>query len=82
MSTKARARGTSTTDGEGTISECSAVGLLRHPHFLKLMTQLAREAVEKALLDSLLKATTVSGHEGRTAEAIPLDELRPLLRQR
>ena len=46
------------------------------------MTQLAREAVEKALIDSLLKATTVSGHEGRTAEAIPLDKLRALLRQR
>jgi D-aminopeptidase len=36
------------------------------------------EAVEEAIYNSLLKATTTSG-QGRTIEALPLDRLRPVL---
>jgi D-aminopeptidase len=39
------------------------------------------EAVEAAILDSLLTATTVTGRDGHTAEAIPLDDLRRVLRR-
>jgi D-aminopeptidase len=40
----------------------------------------AVESVEEAVYNSLLKATTMRGRDGHTAEAIPLDELRRLLR--
>lgn len=39
------------------------------------------ESTEEAVLNSLLRATTVTGHGGTTAEAISLDELVPLLRE-
>jgi D-aminopeptidase len=42
----------------------------------------AVEAVEEAVLDSLIQARTVTGHQGHTAEAIPLDRLRELLGRR
>jgi D-aminopeptidase len=41
----------------------------------------AVEAVEEAIYNSLLRAETVTGHEGRTAEAIPVERLRELLAQ-
>ncbi|HEX2162678.1 MAG TPA: P1 family peptidase, partial [Thermoanaerobaculia bacterium] len=41
----------------------------------------AVEAVEEAILDSLVTATTVTGRDGHTAEAIPLDELTAVLRR-
>lgn len=37
------------------------------------------EAVEEAVYNSLLKATTVTGVDGHTAEALPVDALRELL---
>jgi len=37
------------------------------------------EAVEEAVYNSLLKATTVTGHQGHTGEAIPVDRLREIL---
>ncbi len=37
------------------------------------------EAVEEAVYNSLLKATTVTGFQGHTVEAIPIDPLRSLL---
>jgi D-aminopeptidase len=40
------------------------------------------EAVEEAVLNSLMKATTVTGHAGHTLEALPLDEIRRMLQQR
>ena len=40
------------------------------------------EAVEEAVYNSLTKATTVTGREGHTVEAIPIDRLRELLNQR
>ena len=38
------------------------------------------EATEEAIYDSLFAATTVSGN-GRTAQAIPLDRVREILRK-
>ena len=42
----------------------------------------ALESVEEAVYNSLTKATTVKGEGGRTVEAIPIDRLRELLRER
>lgn len=39
----------------------------------------AVEAVEEAVYNSLLKATDVTGRQGRTVQAIPVDEVRALL---
>ena len=39
----------------------------------------AVESVEEAVLNSLLKATTVRGHQGRSVDAIPIDRLRGIL---
>ncbi len=41
----------------------------------------AVEAVEEAIYNSLLKATTVKGHQGHTGEAIPVGRLRELLKE-
>jgi len=40
------------------------------------------EAVEEAVLNSLLKARTVSGRDGHTLEAFPVDELRQMVEER
>jgi D-aminopeptidase len=40
------------------------------------------EAVEEAVLNSLLRATTVTGHGGRTRNAFPLDTLRAMIAAR
>ncbi len=40
----------------------------------------AAEAAEEAILDSLFKAHRVEGRNGHTAEALPLDKLRDLLK--
>ena len=37
------------------------------------------EAVEEAVYNSLTKATTITGREGHTTEAIPIDRLKELL---
>ncbi|MHC4413959.1 MAG: DmpA family aminopeptidase [Planctomycetota bacterium] len=42
----------------------------------------AVEAVEEAVYNSLTRATTVTGRDGNTAEAIPIDRLREILRDR
>jgi D-aminopeptidase len=39
------------------------------------------EAVEEAIYNSLLKATTITGHQGHTGEAIPVERVRELLRE-
>ena len=39
----------------------------------------AVEAVEEAIYDSLLQATTVTGYQGHTVEAIPIDRVKELL---
>lgn len=40
------------------------------------------ESVEEAIYNSLTRATTVTGHHGRTVEAIPLEPLRRLIESR
>lgn len=40
------------------------------------------EAVEEAVLNSLTRATTVTGHKGRTIEAIPVEKLREMAGKR
>ena len=42
--------------------------------------QAAIEATEEAIINSLLKATTVTGN-GRTVEALPIDKLKEILRK-
>jgi D-aminopeptidase len=42
----------------------------------------AVEAVEEAVYNSLLRATTVTGHEGHTGEAIPVERVREVLADR
>ncbi len=42
---------------------------------LSPLFQATREAVEEAIVNSLLKATTVAGFRGHTCEAIPVDRL-------
>ncbi len=37
------------------------------------------EAVEEALYNSLLKATTVTGRDGHTREALPVEELKKII---
>jgi len=39
------------------------------------------DATEEAILNSLLRATTVRGRDGHVAEAIPVERLRELLRR-
>jgi D-aminopeptidase len=41
----------------------------------------AVEAVEEAVYNSLLKATTVTGHQGHTGEAIPVERVKEMLRE-
>jgi D-aminopeptidase len=43
--------------------------------------QAAIEATEEAIYNSLLKATDVTGQDGRTAHALPLDEVLEVLRK-
>ncbi len=40
----------------------------------------AVESIEEAVYNSLLKATTVTGYQGHSGEAIPVDRVRELLR--
>ena len=42
---------------------------------LSPLFQATREGAEEAILNSLLKATTVTGFRGRKCEAIPVDRL-------
>jgi D-aminopeptidase len=49
------------------------------PDGVSPLFQAALEATEEAVYNSLLRATTVTG-SGRTAEAIPVDRLREVLR--
>jgi D-aminopeptidase len=42
----------------------------------------AVESVEEAVYNSLLKATTVTGHQGHTGEGIPVERVRELLKEK
>jgi D-aminopeptidase len=53
-----------------------------HHDFTGALFLAAVEAVEEAVGNSLTRATTVVGHGGRRAEAIPIDRLKDLLARR
>jgi D-aminopeptidase len=53
-----------------------------HNDFMGPIFLAAVEAVEEAVVNSLTKATTVTGYRGRKVEAIPIDRLRELLARR
>jgi len=46
---------------------------------MSALFQAAAEASEEAILNSLFKATRMEGQNGRVAEALPIEKLRPLL---
>ena len=48
---------------------------------LSPLFQAARETTEEAILNSLLKATTVTGYQGHDTEAVPLDRLIEICRR-
>jgi D-aminopeptidase len=48
---------------------------------LSALFQAAIEASEEAILNSLLRATTVRGRDGHVAEAVPIDRLRDVLKR-
>jgi len=43
--------------------------------------QAAIEATEEAILNSMLRATTVEGRDGNRAEALPIERLREILKK-
>ena len=60
---------------------------LQHPEVLpndavSPLFQAALEATEEAVYNALLQATTMTGRDGRTVEAIPLEPIRELVRRR
>ena len=57
-----------------------SVTLLADPENSPLFQAVA-EATEEAIYNSLLRATTVRGHQGHEAQALPLDELRRVLKK-
>jgi D-aminopeptidase len=48
---------------------------------LSPLFQAVREATEEAILNSLLRATTVTGYQGHTQEAIPIDRVVEICRR-
>ncbi len=48
---------------------------------LSPLFQATIEATEEAIYNSILRATTVSGRDGHTAEAIPIDDVRVILQR-
>jgi len=48
---------------------------------LSPLFQAVAEATEEAILNSLLRATTVRGHQGHEAQALPIDELVRILKK-
>ncbi len=61
-------------------SEPTHARMLPNPHMNPLFLA-AAEAVEEAILNALCAAETMTGREGRTAYALPLDELRCVMQR-
>ena len=65
------------------------MGSLQNPRTVRLLANDAMsplflaviEATEEAIYNSLFRATTVKGREGRTVEALPIDKTRDILRR-
>lgn len=49
---------------------------------ISALFQATVEATEEAIVNSLFMATSVTGHRGRAIDALPLDEVKGLLRSR
>ena len=62
--------------------EAAARARIRDGAVLSTLFEAVVEATEEAVLNSLFRATTVTGRGGRTAEALPVDEVLELLRRR
>lgn len=62
----------------GSDSSIEAIGHLRDDALSPLFLATA-EAVEEAIYNSLTKAATVTGRDGRTVDAIPIEQLKALL---
>ena len=54
--------------------------MLPHEHLNPFFDAVA-EAVEEAILNALTTVETMTGAEGRTVEALPLDALQRVMRQ-
>lgn len=53
-----------------------------HNEFVSPLFLATVEAVEEAVLNSLLKATTVTGYKGHSVAAFPVEELRQMIEKR
>ena len=53
-----------------------------HPGQIDALFQAVVEATEEAVLNSLFRAETVTGRDGHTSHALPLERVRELLRSR
>jgi len=62
-------------------SEGTPTQTLLRDEALSPLFQATREAAEEAILNSLLKATTITGFRGRQCEAIPVDRLIEICRR-
>jgi D-aminopeptidase len=71
----------STTNRFGPDAPAAPLRLVPEDSLTPLFVAVA-EATEEAIYNSLLRATTVRGRDGNTAEAIPLEPLRELLGKR
>lgn len=60
-------------------SPTQTVTLLRNEQMSQLFLA-AAEASEEAILNSLFKATTVKGKDGRTAPALPLEKIKEIIK--
>ena len=61
-------------------SRTESITLLRDDAMSPLFLA-AKEACEEAVLNSLFRAVTVAGHQGRTVRAIPIDRVREICRR-
>ena len=62
------------------VQPLQTVGLLNNDAVSPLFMA-AIEATEEAIINSLLTATTTTGFNGHTAEALPIDKLLPILKK-
>ena len=51
------------------------------PNAMTSLFQAAAEATEEAILNALCMAETMSGRDGRTVQALPLDLLQEVMRK-
>jgi len=62
----------------GETQELLDIKMLPH-HHLDIFFRAVAEAVEEAILNALTSAETMTGYQGHTAYALPLDELQAVM---